>query len=92
VPEEFYVFADATYERLAAAGITPLAVLNVLYGKATVRRHIGAVLQVAGRDRDGRWLVVALIEDRDDHYTVTGARRLDADEIEAILKMRGERS
>jgi hypothetical protein len=90
VPEEFYEFSDATYERLDAAGVRPLQVLDVLHGGAVVRRHIGAVLQVAGRDRAGGWLAVALIEIGDDRYTATGARRLDDDEIAAIARMRGE--
>ncbi len=75
MPEEFYGFTDRTYERLAKAGITPLSVLEVLYGGGVVRRHIGAALQVAGRDRAGAWLAVALIELEDDHYTVLAARR-----------------
>jgi hypothetical protein len=56
-----------------------------------VRRHIGAALQIAGRDRDGTWLAVALVEEDDDEYTVTSARYLDADEIAAIRRMRGEK-
>ncbi|MFD0522495.1 hypothetical protein [Paractinoplanes durhamensis] len=55
-----------------------------------MRRHIGAVLNVAGRDRQGRWLAVALIELdplRDDQYTVVGARYLDEAEIAAIEHM-----
>jgi len=66
-------------------------VTDVLYGGWVVRRHIGAFLQVAGQDRDGTWLAVALIEDDDDQYTVTSARQLDEDEIRAIARMRGER-
>jgi hypothetical protein len=91
VPEETYEFDDVTYERIAQAGVIALSVLDVLYGGAVVRRHIGAVLQVAGRDRAGTWLAVALIETVDDRYTVAGARRLDDAEITAIARMRGER-
>jgi hypothetical protein len=36
--------------------------------------------------------VVALVEDDDDQYTVTGARYLDDDEIAAVTRMRGEQS
>ena len=91
MPEESYEFSDAAYERLYAAGIPPLSVLAVLYGGAMARRHTRAVLQVAGRDRTGLWLVVALVETTDDHYAVVGARRLDNDEIAAIVRIRGER-
>jgi hypothetical protein len=49
------------------------------------------VLHVAGRDQLGRWLAVSLIEsDVDDRYTVVGARELDAEEIDAVRRMRGE--
>lgn len=85
-----YGFTERTYESLAAAHVSPLSVLDVLYGGFRVRRHIGASLQVAGRDRDGTWLVVALIESADDEYTVTGARYLDDDEIAVIEGMRGD--
>jgi hypothetical protein len=88
VPHEVYGFDEETYDRLDAAGVTPLSVLDVLHGGAVVRRHTGAVLQVAGRDHAGRRLVVALIETgADDHYTVAGARSLDDDEIAAITRM-----
>jgi hypothetical protein len=75
VPEESFAFTDRTYERLAAAGISPLSVLDVLHGGLVVRRHIGAVLQIAGQDRAGVWLAVASFEHDDDQYTVTAARR-----------------
>ncbi|WP_232323638.1 hypothetical protein [Catenuloplanes japonicus] len=58
--------------------------------RPVVRRHIGAVLSVAGRDRQGRWLAVALIElspDRDDQYLVVGARYLDETEVASITRM-----
>ena len=73
-----------TFERLARSGISPRAVLDVLYGTTLVRRHIGSALQVFGQDRAGSWLAVALIEEEDDHYVVFGARRLDDTEISAI--------
>ena len=64
-----YTFIERTYDNLAAGGIGPLSVTDVLYGGAVVRRHIGAFLQIAGCDRKGSWLAVALIEGDDDHYT-----------------------
>jgi hypothetical protein len=86
-----YEFGDGAYDRLDAAGVSALSVLQVLHGGAAVRRHIGAVLHVAGRDQRGRWLAVSLIEsDVDDRYTVVGARELDAKEIDAVRRMRGE--
>ena len=91
MPEEVYAFTERTYANLAKAHVSPLSVMDVLYGRSVVRRHIGAGLQVAGRDRDGTWLAVALIEGADDEYTVTGARYLDDEEIAAIERMRGDR-
>ncbi|NEE03833.1 hypothetical protein [Phytoactinopolyspora halotolerans] len=83
-----YLFVEKTYENLATSGIPPLAVTDVLYSTPTVRRHFGSSLQVAGQDRDGAWLAVALVEDDDDDtYTVTGARHLDDDEIDAITRI-----
>ncbi|WP_412740602.1 hypothetical protein [Krasilnikovia sp. MM14-A1259] len=89
MPEEVYVFTDQTYQRLAAAAIRPLSVTDVLFGRHRVRRHIGAAFQVAGRDRSGTWLAVALIEGEDDEYTVICARYLDEAEIEAVGRMGG---
>ena len=67
-----------------------MAVTDVLYSGRTVRRHIGASMQIAGRDRMGVWLAVALVEGADDQYIVTGARLLDEHEIAAIgRRMRG---
>jgi hypothetical protein len=42
VPAEYYVFQEQTYERLMLAGISPLAVEQVLHGGQVVRRHIGS--------------------------------------------------
>lgn len=92
VPEETYIFTERTYERLADAGIGPLSVTDVLYGQPLVRRHIGSSLQVAGYDRRGTWIAVALIEEDDDEYTVISARYPDDAEIEAIARIRGDRS
>jgi hypothetical protein len=67
-----------------------VSALHVL-SRPVVRRHIGAVLTIAGQDRDGAWLTVALIEEEDDQYTVAGARHLGEDEIANIRRMRGEK-
>ena len=63
--------------------------LDVLHGRRRLRRHIGAFLQIAGQDREGRWLGVALIETQDDRYEVTSARYLDEDEIATITRVLG---
>jgi hypothetical protein len=87
VPEEFYEFDEGTFERLARAGVSPQAVIQVLYGdRPVVRRHIGAALQIAGQDNTGNWLAVSLIEGRDDRYVVTGGRYLDEDEIAVVSR------
>jgi hypothetical protein len=91
VADDVYTFADQTYENLAKAEITPLAVMDALGGAPTVRRHIGSSLQIAGQDRTGDWLVVALVEGAaDDEYTVTGARRLDDAELAIISRLIGK--
>lgn len=86
MPEEAYLFTLATYDRLTKAAVSPLSVRHVL-SNPVVRRHIGAVLTVAGQDRAGTWLTVALIEGEDDQYEIVGARELDPDEITAIRRM-----
>jgi hypothetical protein len=43
-----------------------------------------------GRDRHGRWLAGALIEQADDEYEVVGARYLEPAEVEAIERYVGE--
>jgi hypothetical protein len=86
--EPQFSFTPDTWDRLDLAGITVMSVLHVLYHSRAVRRHIGAVLQVAGHDQDGRWLVVASIEQEDDDtYQVVGARWLDDDEVTNVNKM-----
>lgn len=85
--EESYTFTERTYQNLAKAQVSPLAVMDVLYGHQVVRRHIGSALQVAGRDRDRVWLAVALMEGDDDQYTVVSARYPDDDEIAAITRL-----
>jgi hypothetical protein len=83
-----YRFDDASYDALALAGISWRSVLWVLRGRPRVRRHIGAVLQVAGLADDGRWIAVALIEEEpDDQYLVVGARVLTDPEIRAVQAM-----
>lgn len=90
MPDEIYAFTERTYENLARAGISPLSILDVLHGRRVIRRPIGAFLQIAGHDRDGHWIAVALMEDEDDSYTVTSARYLDEDETAGIARMMGE--
>ena len=93
VPEENYEFGDGTYDRLDRNGVSAWQVLQVLHGGERARRHTGAVLQVAGTDQHGRWLMVSLIEGAiDDRYTVVSARSLDDAEIDAVRRMRGETS
>jgi hypothetical protein len=91
VVEENYEFNDDSYTALGAAGVPwQDAVFVLRQSRPVVRRHIGAVLNVAGRDRQGRWLAVALIElgpQRDDQYTVAGARYLEDAEVASIERM-----
>jgi len=74
--EENNEFNDDCYTALAVAGVAwQDAVFVLRQSRPVVRRHIGAVLNVAGRDRQGRWLAVASIEldpQRDDQRTVAG--------------------
>ncbi len=85
--EPQFSFTPDTWDRLDLAGITVMSVLHVLYHTRTVRRHIGAVLQVAGQDQAGQWLAVAAIEQDDDTYQVIGARWLDDDEVTSVETM-----
>jgi len=85
--EPLFSFTPETWGRLDLAGITVMSVLHVLYHSRAVRRHIGAVLQLAGQDQDGRWLAVAAIELEDDNYQVVGARWLDDNEVTSVNKM-----
>src|SRR3954451_8050216 len=83
--EEIYEFDDRSYEALAAAGIAWQEVIYTLYdSRPKIRRHIGAVLNVAARDRQGHWLAVGLIERDDNDYLVVGARYLDSDEVATV--------
>lgn len=89
--EENHEFNDDSYAALTAAAVAwQDAVFVLRQSRPVVRRHVGAVLNVAGRDRQGHWLAVALIEldtQRDDRYTVAGARYLDDAEIASIERM-----
>jgi len=89
MPREIYGFTERTYVNLAQEHVAPLSVLDVLHGGPTVRRHIGSSLQIAGQDRAGVWLAVALIEGLDDEYVVTSARYLDDEEIAAVSRLLG---
>lgn len=83
-----YRFDEAAYDSLGRAGITWQSVLEVLHTSGrTVRMHVGAVLRVAGRDRTGRLLAVALIEESDDHYLVLAAREPHGDEAAMIARL-----
>jgi hypothetical protein len=80
-------FGDASYSALGKAGISWQVVQEVLRTHPQVRQHIRAVLRVAAPVRDGRWIVVALIEEADDEYLVVSARELGDTEVAAIQKM-----
>jgi hypothetical protein len=80
-------FDDASYSALGKAGITWQVVQEVLRAHPQVRHHIGAVLRIAAHVRDGRWIVVALIEEADDEYLVVSARELGDAEVTAVQKM-----
>lgn len=85
--EERYRFDEDAYAALGRAGIGWQVAQEVLGADRTVRRHVGAVLHVAARTADGRWVGVALIEEADDAYLVVGARELDEDEARTIARI-----
>lgn len=88
--EETYEFDDQSYAALVAAGVAWQDVIFALHdSRPKVRRHIGAVLNIAARDRQGHWLAVALIERDDNDYLIVGARYLDSDEVASVTKMLG---
>lgn len=69
-------------------GVRWQAVTHVLrYAHPRVRHHIGALLRIAGYDRDGGLLAVTLIEEADDQYLVVSARYLEGAEREAVDKL-----
>ncbi|SDY95895.1 hypothetical protein SAMN05444365_104317 [Micromonospora pattaloongensis] len=85
--QEAYRFDERSYDALDAAAVTWQTVQHVLRNRPRVRRHIGAVLHIAGQGPDRRWYMVALVEEAADEYLVVGARRLDDTEIQAVSKM-----
>jgi hypothetical protein len=85
--DESFRFDDSSYDALGKAGVTWQTVQEALRTHPRVRHHIGAVLRVAARVRDGRWIVVALIEEADDEYLVVSARELDDTEVAAVSRM-----
>jgi hypothetical protein len=91
--DEQYEFTATSYDALAAAGVAWWEAIHVLrHAHPVARRHIGAVLYVAGRLADGHLLVVRLIERVDDVYEVVHVHWSDADEAAAIdTMMRGGR-
>jgi hypothetical protein len=83
-----YEFDDDSYQALAASGVPWQEALYVLHSTdRTWRGHRGDLLRIAGRDRQGRWLGLVLVETQDDMYVLTGARYLDEDEAEAIERL-----
>lgn len=82
-----YRFDEASYNALHAAGITWQDAVAVLRTHPQVRQPIGAVLRIAAPAPDGRWIVVALIEETDDEYLVVSARHLDPDEVATLTRL-----
>lgn len=88
--DETYRFDERSYDALDAAGVGWQAALQVLRAPRRVRQHIGSVLRVAAVTREGRWVVVALIEEEDaDQYLVVSARELDSDEARQVAEVLG---
>jgi hypothetical protein len=91
--DEEYRFDESAYDALGYASISWQSVLDVLHTSGrTVRAHIGSVLRIAGRDRTGRLLAVALIEEDDDRYLVVAARELHENEAAMIARLIDERN
>jgi hypothetical protein len=88
-----YRFDERSYDALNAADVNWRLAVWVLTSAPPprVRRHLGAVLQVAALT-DAGWLAVLLAEEADDEYLVVGGRWLDEDEVTAMTKIteRGE--
>lgn len=78
---------DRSYLALSEAGVDWQSALQVLRASPRVRHHIGAVLRVAARTDDGRWIAVVSIEEADDEYLVVAARELDENEVVAVKTM-----
>jgi hypothetical protein len=88
--DEEYRFDEAAFDELGRAGIGWQSVIEVLHAPGKqVRAHIGAVLRIAGRDRAGRLLAVALVEEDDDRYLVVAARELSGFEAKLIARLIG---
>lgn len=85
--DEQYRWTDDTYDALHAAGVDWRDVLHVLSTHPRIRRHLGAVLNLAAPARNGEWLATAAIEESSDTYLVVGARWLSLDETESARKM-----
>jgi hypothetical protein len=85
--EAHYRFDENSYSALGRAGIGWQVAQQILGAARKVRRHIGAVLHIAARAEDGRWIVVALIEETDDAYLVVSARELEADEARTVARL-----
>lgn len=85
--DEYYVWDDASYDAVAAAGLDWRLVQLILRTRPRIRTHIGAVLRVVAQAPDGRWIVVSLIEQEDDTYLLVGARELDVAESTAAQRM-----
>lgn len=88
---EQYRFDDAGYSEIGASGVDWQSVIDVLYdAEVRIRQRIGeAVLLITAPNRHDRWLRVALVEEDDDEYLVTGARWLESDEAEAAKRLAG---
>jgi hypothetical protein len=90
VEERYGIDLDGIDE-LTRLGIGWQPVIEMLNGPGrSVRGHIGAFLQIIKRDRYGRLLVVALLEEEDDFYSVQTARELHGAEAAAVAKLIGE--
>jgi hypothetical protein len=87
VVDERYVWDEASYDTIVAAGLRWQVVQEVLRARPRIRTHTGAVLRIAAQAGDGRWIVVALIEEGDDEYLVVSARPLEPDEAAAAVRM-----
>lgn len=85
-------FNEDSYDRLREAGVTWQTVQQVMRAHPAIRRHTGAVLQVAAPLKDWAtgeetWVLVVLIEEQDDEYLVVSARQLHGVEAESARKM-----
>lgn len=86
--DETYRWDDDSYTAVAKAHVAWQDATHVLrHAHPRIRQHIGSVLRIAAPDRAGNWLVVALIEEGDDAYLVTGARYPGPDEVKALIAM-----